>query len=387
MKKEYIINVAPIQNKTVKPFIGYRSYVATGDLVDSEIISFENVTYESRPSRANMLVEENDLICARMQSTNKIYLFSSDSEKYILSTGFLVLKPTNDLYPKYLYYYLKSEYFQSEKDKNCKGATQKAINNSSFSKLQIPLPPLTEQKHIAKVLDTADALIKKNKVLLQEYNALQQAIFLDMFGDPVRNPKGWEVLKLSEIVEKVQIGPFGTQLHKSDYQFAGIPLINPTNIIDGKIDLENAVKISDEKYDSLPQYHLIKNDIVMARRGDLSKVSIIEDEKNKTFCGTGSLYIRLNKEVDPFFVMNVLSNEKTTKFLEAEARGVTMPNLNKSIINSIPIYNPPLDLQRKYSAVIKNIEQQKEKAKESLAYSEELFGALVGRYFGNGKDN
>ena len=98
-----------------------------------------------------------------------------------------------------MYYVLISDYFQTEKDKYCSGATQKAINNTNLKKIKIPVPPMEIQEKIVQVLDQAQALIDKRKEQIEALDQLIESIFYTMFGDPVRNEKGWEVKELEEV--------------------------------------------------------------------------------------------------------------------------------------------------------------------------------------------
>lgn len=301
--------------------------------------------------------------------------------KFNVSTDCVVaqVKNENECCPKFVFYYLNGNIYLLERE--FKGAGLKHISKNDIDKIQIPLPPLPEQKRIAAILDKADALRQKNKQLLAAYDELLQATFLELFGDPVTNPKGWKEEMLDSTIKKIQIGPFGSQLHKSDYLEYGIPLINPTNIKENKISIDEAACISEEKYNSMPQYHLFDGDVVMARRGDLSKVALVRQNGGKMFCGTGSLYIRFSEELNKFFLFKLLSNEKTINFLEKEARGVTMPNLNKSIIKRIPIFLPPIALQNQFARIVENIEAQKAILKQSIQESEDLFNGLVQKAF------
>lgn len=233
--------------------------------------------------------------------------------------------------------FLKSffHYFEPFISKLGTGSTFKAITVGTLKSLQIPLPPLAVQKEIADLLDTADALRQKTQAQLTALDDLAQSVFLEMFGDPVTNEKGWEVRKLGQLSKKVQIGPFGSQLHRSDYCSLGYSLVNPTDIKNNKIDVSNCKLISEDKFRELPTYHLAIGDIVMARRGDLSKIAVVDVEN--LFCGTGSLYIRFSSEVDTTFILSVLSHRSSIKTLYDKARGVTMANINKTIITSFSI--------------------------------------------------
>jgi len=134
--------------------------------------------------------------------------------------GTKVLKPKDEqeINSKYLYYFFLTLNIPD---------TGYNRHFKHLKKAKIPLPPLEEQKKIAAILDATDALRQKDQQLIDKYNALSQSLFLDMFGDVFVNTKKFEKKPLRDLVEKVQIGPFGSQLHQHDYISGGIPLVNP----------------------------------------------------------------------------------------------------------------------------------------------------------------
>ena len=149
------------------------------------------------------------------------------------------------------------------------GTTRRRISRKNLGKVIIPLPPLAEQKRIAGILDAADALRAKRREALVQLDTLLQSTFLDMFGDPVTNPLGWEVRGLKETKSRVQIGPFGSLLHKEDYIVDGVPLVNPMHIVSGQIRVGNKQTVSEQKAASLGNYRLESGDVVMGRRGEM----------------------------------------------------------------------------------------------------------------------
>lgn len=161
-----------------------------------------------------------------------------------------------------------------------------------------------------------------------------------MFGDPVTNPKGWEVKRLKDIA-KIQIGPFGTQLHKEDYIENGIPLINPTHIVKGNIVPKSNLTITEEKHASLSEYHLKVGDIILGRRGEMGRCAIVSENEEGWMCGTGSLFIRPN-QIGEFseYLNKLLSSHAIKNHLESESQGATMSNLNKTIVGNIQIPVP-----------------------------------------------
>lgn len=197
MEMKYLLEVSKICDKSVGEYSGIKKYSATGDIDYNKIINFEEVDYETKPSRANRMVLEGEILFAKMKGTTKVLKITDEiASEYIFSTGFTTLKNKEDLDRDYLYYVLISEYFQTEKDKYCSGATQKAINNTNLKKIKIPVPPMEVQEKIVKVLDQAQALIDKRKEQIEALDLLIESIFYTMFGDPVRNEKGWEIKEL-----------------------------------------------------------------------------------------------------------------------------------------------------------------------------------------------
>ncbi|MCM8782504.1 MAG: restriction endonuclease subunit S, partial [Candidatus Omnitrophica bacterium] len=133
------------ENRTsgISEFAGEKKYLSTGNLDLDKIIETETITYNDRPSRANRELKINDVIFARMQNTMKVlHIDNEEKSDLIVSTGFVVLHPKEQLLPKYLKFFLLSENFNKTKDSLCNGATQRAINDSNLKKIKIPLPPL-----------------------------------------------------------------------------------------------------------------------------------------------------------------------------------------------------------------------------------------------------
>ena len=150
MEKVSVLEVSSIRNQSVELFTGTKKYVATGDVDEQAIETFTEITYDNRPSRANIEVKLGQVLFARMKGTNKVIQIDESNQDYIYSTGFCVLEPSELVTTDYLRVFLKSDLFQIQKDKHSKGATQKAINNEVISKIKIPLPPLETQMKIVQ---------------------------------------------------------------------------------------------------------------------------------------------------------------------------------------------------------------------------------------------
>ncbi len=256
------------------------------------------------------------------------------------------------------------------------------INVGRLKKLIVRVPPLAEQKRIAVILDAADALRAKRREALAQLDTLLESTFLDMFGDPVTNPLGWEVCELSNTKSRVQIGPFGSLLHKEDYIVDGVPLVNPMHIVSGQIHVGNEQTVSEQKASTLNNYRLQTGDVVMGRRGEMGRCAIVSDAEAGTLCGTGALFFRPHPdELSSLFLASTFSSESMKRVLERLAQGVTMPNLNRTIIEGLKVALPPLDLQHRFAAIVESIERQKASQRVHLAELDTLFASLQSRAF------
>jgi type I restriction enzyme S subunit len=205
-------SVCEIINQSPPQFTGYKQYVATGDLQNSEIISSTNVTYDNRPSRADSILKSGDVIFAKMADTDKALIAGKMHEEMLFSTGFAVLRPMPEILDsRYLYHILRSEKFLSEKNRLSSGATQKAITNKALLGINLPLPPIREQKRIANILD----LVEKTGFLSKKIERNMDSIWKGLFQEKIisevgRYPisrkqhpigDGWEWVKLVDVAK------------------------------------------------------------------------------------------------------------------------------------------------------------------------------------------
>ena len=291
--------------------------------------------------------------------------------------GFKNLICSNRIYNRYLYHFLKNstEYLNSLG----RGATFKEISKSIVENIEIPLPPLDEQRRIAAMLDKVSGLIAKRREQLDKLDELVKSRFVEMFGDPVSNPYNWEKVPLPELAD-IRIGPFGSLLHKEDYIEGGHPLVNPSHIIDGKIIIDEKLTVSHQKYIELEAYHLKAGDVVMGRRGEMGRCAVVSQEG--LLCGTGSLLIRPKGKVTADYIQKIISFPSFKKMIEDLAVGQTMPNLNVPIVSAFQIIKPPMQVQENYYTFVTQVDKSKLTIQQSLDKLEVLKRALMQQYFG-----
>ena len=277
----------------------------------------------------------------------------------------------------YLWYWFQSPETRFRIRRKVKGIH---LYPRDVAELIIPLPPLEEQKRIAAILDKADAIRKKRKQALDLLDDFLRATFLDMFGDPVTNPKGWDVYRLSDVSE-VKIGPFGSLLHKEDYVDGGVPIVNPSHIVGDAIVPDPSLTVGKAKYDQLASYVLRAGDVVVGRRGEIGRCAVVGRAEDGMLCGTGSLYVRPKGDCSALFLRTQISETNVKRVLDDAALGVTMKNLNTQIMEKLQVILPPRKDQQLFEATIDKANGVKVRLVSYLADAEDLFSSLSQRAF------
>lgn len=161
----------------------------------------------------------------------------------------------------------------------------------------------------------------------------------------------WASTTLGEICERgngnIQTGPFGSQLHQSDYKHVGTPVVMPKDIRNDKINTNTIARISEEDVERLSRHKLSKGDIVFPRRGEISKRALVTEKEEGWLCGTGCLKINVGRQIaDPHFIFYYLGQKSVVAWIENQAIGATMANLNTSILKNVPVNLPSFLIQR-----------------------------------------
>lgn len=193
-------------------------------------------------------------------------------------------------------------------------------------------------------------------------------------------PDGWELIGLGDVCPTkngLQTGPFGSQLHASDYVDDGIPVVMPKDMLNGRISTATIARIPPAKAEEVAKHKLEIGDIVFSRRGDLGRFAVVQKENIGWVCGTGCMRARLNDEVSPDFVFCQLSTHGTVRWLENNAVGQTMPNLNTEILSQLPLPLPPLPEQRKIAAILSTWDRAIELTERLIAAKQKRKQALM----------
>lgn len=259
------------------------------------------------------------------------------------------------------------------------GSTMKHITKKYFDRIEIQLPPLESQKKIATALDTANALIEKRKEQIEKLDLLIKSQFIEMFGDPVTNPKGWEIKRLGALTNKITDGVH----QKPIYTTYGVPFISVANINKGVLNFDDCKFVSEEDY--LKMTKSVKpeqGDILYTKVGATYGIPAFIDT-DKRFC----LYVSvcLIKPISELINARFLAISMSMPYIKRQAderiRGIGVPDLHLNQISEFNICVPKRVEQEEFVQFVEQVETQKALLKKSLADMEQNYQSLLQKCF------
>lgn len=382
-----LLNYVDIVKPGVAKFSGLKKYVSTGSLTNGKIIDPLDVDYHSKPSRANMEVQVDDVLFAKMKDTEKVLLITEKEKNHLFTTGFFILriKDKSKILPKFVYYWLKSKEFQRNKNRKCKGATQKAINEKKLKKFTIPALPINVQEMMVSQLDKVEnvnLLRRKSDKLTKEY---LNSVFLDMFGDFWLNPKRWDLIEFGKVCAEIYRYP---SFYGFKYVSKGVPVLKISNMTDSGTFSENLNlydNIPAEVSKKYPRTIVKEGDIVMEVRGTyIGKCGFVPSKLVGAHTNPNTLRISLNQQKLLPETLLYLSFTKAWKVkIEKMARywKAGFGTIQSKKIKKMKIPLPPIELQNKFAEIVHQVEQLKESQSQSRRQIDDLFNSSMQKAF------
>lgn len=332
-------------------------------------------------TKKDFIVEKGDVLIALSGATTGKYgIYNFDFPSLLNQRiGLIKSGESKELNSMYFYYYLNI--LKVDILRNAGGAAQPNISTTKIADFKIPLPPLETQKRIAAILDDAAALRDKTQQLLTEYDQLAQSIFLEMFGDPVLNPKEWELKKLNDLCG---IGS-SRRVFVDELVESGIPFYRGKEI--GA--MSTGESINADLFITQDHYNNLADATGVPKIGDLLMPSIcpdgrilrVSDNEPFYFKDGRVLWIKVNQsKVNSYYLIFFLRELFRTSYHNI-ASGTTFAELKIVALKKIKTLIPPIELQNQFANKIDLIEQQKELAKKELKESEDLFNCLLQKAF------
>ena len=295
--------------------------------------------------------------------------------KAIKNTITITVSAGSKLDIDYLYYIVNDEDFWPKR-----GMAKPFIGLGDARKVQIPLPSIAEQKRIAGILDAADALRAQRRESLALLDTLLQSTFLDMFGDPVTNPMGWEVRELAEVVETGTIVTYGIVQAGDEYP-GGVPYIRTGDLVDGDIELEGLRHTDPEIAAKFERSRVCAGEIVMSIRATVGTTAKVPSQLAGANLTQGTARISPGADTVPSFLLSFIRSQGSQAWLQRQVKGATFKEITLKRLRQMPIHVPPLDLQHRFAAIVQSVEQQKASQHAHLDELDTLFASLQSRAF------
>lgn len=296
----------------------------------------------------------------------------------------LKVKNKKQFSPFFIYRFLqtKSEYLK----RKATGATIMHINRKSLEQLEIPDLEIDDQLHIANLLSKAENLIVQRKESIRLLDEFLKSTFLEMFGDPVRNEKGFEIRNLKEFYlnpkEGTKCGPFGSALKKNEYTECGIPVWIMDNILKtGEFNEKGCLFVNEEKYLELERYNVNNDDIIISRAGTVGKMCIIKTNAEKSLISTNLIRLRLNKNLKPIFFFSLMKYCQSRLIKLKHGNEDAYTHMSTGILDKIDFPYPPIELQTQFARIVEKTEALKTQYQQSLQELENLYGSLSQKAF------
>lgn len=289
------------------------------------------------------------------------------------------LKPQHELVDStYLAQMLETPAVRRQADKLARGVAQKTVTLSSLRDFEIPLPPLDEQKRIAAILNKADALRAKRRQAIVLLDSLTQSIFLEMFGDPVSNPKGWEVKSLAEFELFLTSGSRGWAEYYSEQ---GTPFIRIQNLKGGRLSTEDLVFVNAPENAEARRTRVESGDVLISITADLGRVAVVPAHVHQAANINQHIALFRPKGINPIFLSSYLASQGGKRQFAALNRQGVKAGLNFSNIRALKILNPPMEMQRKFEKLAKLVADREIGLSGSSVGTEALFTSLQHRAF------
>ncbi len=325
---------------------------------------------------------EGDVLVSRLPDPiGRSCIIPKSEIRMITAVDCSIVRLKEIILPKMFVYFSMSDNYRNKILKVATGTTRKRISRKNLSMIKIPLPPLTEQQRIVEELDLLSSIIEKKKEQLKELDALAQSIFYDMFGDPVTNEKGWEVIQLGS---KCEVSSFKRVLVE-DVVEEGVPFIRGTELM----FLSNGEYQPFTMFITPEHYEQVKAISGVPKIGDLlipsinanGNIWILNTEEPRYYKDGRVLWVHLNKEVYSSQALKYIMHYLIKNTYSSVASGATFAELKLFVLRELMTILPPLPLQQQFAQKVEAIERQKELIKQSIAETETLFNSRMDYYF------
>lgn len=347
--------------------------------------------HETRPlteiAKGYTFFKRHDVLLAKItpcMENGKAALISNLSTEFGFgSTEFHVLRPRPNVDARFLFYLVWNQHFRNEAAKHMTGsAGQKRVPTTYLKQAKVPLFTPTEQRRIADILDKADAIRRKRKEAIALTEELLRSTFLEMFGDPATNPKGWPVKPLGELADITSGVTKGKRYN--DQTMVTLPYMRVANVQDGHLMLDEIKTISVSEEEG-QRYQLKNGDVLLTEGGDPDKLgrgTVWRGEIEGCIHQNHIFRVRPKSEIRADYLSSIIGNDYGKKYFLRSAKQTTgIATINMTQLKAFPVLLPPINLQEAYCTVIGHVAAVRSTLRRKSKFVEDLFNSMVHHIF------
>lgn len=310
------------------------------------------------------------------------------SERVLVSPLYIVFETSKEIYPDYLFRYLKSDWGNLQIRANTEGAVRDSLKFKGLENIKIPLPPLDDQIRLAHLLGKVEGLIAQRKQHLRQHDDLLKSVFLEMFGPKNPSFEIWPLVEIKELAAKhkgaMRTGPFGSNLLHSEFTPDGdVAVLGIDNAVQNRFVWGERRYITNEKYKELENYRIFPGDVIVTIMGTIGRSAVILDNIPLAINTKHLAAITLDRKIaNPLFLAySIHSSPYVINQFKNKNRGAIMRGLNLTIIKETKIRFPPIEYQNEFAAIHTRIDGIKARYQQSLTELENLYVALSQKAF------
>lgn len=341
-------------------------------------------TYTTEKCSEDYLVHDGDILIGMDGEFN---IAKWQGGNALLNQRVCKLQPIDRVNADYLFYFMSTALKAIEE--KTPFVTVKHLSAKELNQVEIPLLPLEQQIKIADILNGVSAMIAIRRQQLTELDTLVKARFVEMFGDPIDNPLGWPVRRLSEICVLITNGNT-PQGGSSNYVDRGILFLRSQNVWRNRIELDDVAYIDEATHKSMKKSSLHNRDILITKTGrintensSLGRSALFTGEDDSANINGHVYLVRIRDSALPEFVVQVLTGEPYRKYIRKVCvGGIDKRQINLDQVEDFPIIIPPMDIQREYTDFAAQVDKSKSLVQKALEEAQTLFDSLMQQYFG-----
>ena len=300
----------------------------------------------------------------------------------VCSTDILPIRVSQKLDRRYLFHYLRTPRIVALATTRSEGANLPRLSPRHLMEFPIPVPSIPEQKRIAITLDKADAIRRKRQASLRLTDEYLRSVFVEFFGDPATNTKGWQCQNLESAFSGTRpgacCGPFGSLLRKHEYSTSGVPVWGIDNVGLNNFIENGSLYISEKKFEELLRYRVLPGDILVSRAGTVGRMCVANPNSERSIIGTNLIRLTLNDDIlEPLFFTSLYTFcGDRLPGLKASSDDGAYSFVNTSLLRRMIVPMPPIALQRRFVEIVRQTRAAQDKLRIQNRELRALFAAL-----------